>query len=177
MVSFITMMMLFVAGPSAVFIMAKSQPISIEERNVVYQLPHPGMLPDNPFYFAKEVRDSMAQVATRDALRKSELALVVSDRKAAESLSLAQKGKDTLALQTITEAEKEFAQISIWLKESKASGVNPTNDFMDILYQSNTKHKEVILELMKELPQENLSTIKKVFDQNETIYKELKKIR
>ena len=38
---------------------------------VLYNLPYPGLTPDNPLYFIKAVRDRIIDISTRDTLKKA----------------------------------------------------------------------------------------------------------
>lgn len=166
----------FATAPPAIYLFAKSESISLEQKEAVYELPYSGILPDNPLYFVKEARDGIIQVATRDSIRKAQFYLLLSDKKAAAALSLAQKGKEQLALETLQEAEEDFARIPALLEESKKQGVSPSKDFIDKLFQSNNKHHEVITDVMKQIPQGGIDKIKDLLTLNEKINTDLKKI-
>lgn len=163
--------------PSAVYLFAKSQAITMDETTVVYELPYSGMLPDNPLYFMKEIRDGIMKTTTRDNLRKAQLYLLLSDKEIASTLQLARKGKEQLALETLYKSEKYFSEIPSILADSKKQGVSPSNDFMNTLYQSNAKHREVIMEVMKEMPQANVENFKPALELNKNTHTALEKIR
>lgn len=177
LLSLLVSLTLFATAPSAVYIMAKTQAISLDEQKAVYQLPHPGLLPDHPLYFAKGMRDSIMIFFTRDNVKKAELYLLLSDKKAAAALSLAKKGKSQKSLETITESEDLFMKIPPLLKESKEQGVSASNDFIDLLYLSNAKHQEIITEMMKEIPEGDVEQVKDVLGTNTQIRKDLEKLR
>lgn len=169
--------MLFATAPSAVYLFAKAQSISFEEQNAVYQLPYSGMLPDHPFYFVKQIRDGMMEISTRDSIKKAQLYLLMSDKKASAAISLAQKGKHQAALDTLQTAEELFSEIPPLLTQSKQQGVSPTTDFLDTLAQSNEKHKQVITDVMKEIPEGDIAQIKNVLELNKKSAESLKKLR
>jgi hypothetical protein len=128
-----------------------SQAFATQE-TVVYNLPYPGVLPDNPFYFLKIFRDRLTEFATRDNLKKADFFLITSDKRVAMAQDLAKKGRDKLAVETYTKAEKYFFQILPLLIESKKQGVSAPSSFIDTLKLSNAKHHEVGETLIKELP-------------------------
>lgn len=81
---------------------------------VVYELPYPGILPDNPLYFVKIVRDRIIEFLTRDNIKKAQLYLLFSDKRAASALVLVQNGKNSLAITTLSKGEKYFDQIPLF---------------------------------------------------------------
>ncbi len=127
--------------------------VKIPQEKVVYNLPYPGLLPDSPLYITKIIRDRITDFLTRDNLKKAELYLLYSDKRAAMSLFLARKGKNQLAIDTFTKGEKYFLKIPNLLTSAKKQGNQAPSNFIQILKLSNAKHKELIEELIKVLPQ------------------------
>lgn len=153
-----------------------AQPALFETVRSEYQLPYEGILPDNPLYFFKKMRDELVQFGTRDMLKKAEVYLLTSDKQVAAARSLQQKGKIQLSLETLSEAEKNFAEIPTILQQSKQQGVSPSTDFLNLLHQSNLKHKEIINEMMKLLPADNENRLKEILDMNNSSAEQLKKL-
>ncbi len=149
----------------------------MEERKVIYPLPYPGLLPDNPLYFLKSVRDSMFVFTTRDAVKKAQLYLLLSDKHTSAALLLAEKGKEELAIKELQKSEHFFEQIPPLLKSAKKQGSTPpSNDLMTKLYQSNMKRGEIITEVMKKTTQGNITTLKSIFEANKKMKKTLTEI-
>ncbi len=123
------------------------------QEKVIYNLPYPGLLPDNPLYFTKIVRDRITDFLTRDNLKKAELYLLYSDKRVSMSLVLATKGKNQLSIDTFIKGEKYFLKIPELLRSAKKQGVQAPSSFKETLKLSNAKHKELIEELIKTLPQ------------------------
>jgi len=69
-----------------------------------YKLPQARILPDDPIYFFKRVRDWLWLNFAKDKLEKSDIALFIADKKMAETQVLLSKGKINLALATSQEA-------------------------------------------------------------------------
>jgi hypothetical protein len=67
--------------------------MTLQNQKVVYDMPYPGLLPDSPLYFIKIVRDRATEFFTRDNIKKANLYLNYSDKRAVMSLKLAEKGK------------------------------------------------------------------------------------
>ena len=55
--------------------------VKTPQEKVIYNLPYPGLLPDNPLYITKIMRDKITDFLTRDNLKKAELYLLYSDKK------------------------------------------------------------------------------------------------
>lgn len=162
---------LFVSLP-----LSQAQQTVMRQERVVYNLPYPGLLPDHPLYFLKAIRDRFLDVTTRDYLKKAELYLLLSDKRVAMALALADDGKDNLAISTLSKAEKYFLKIPPLLQTSKKQGVTATAELVERLKLSNSKHRMVASELLKKLPQGRGNEIKEIMDINVQIKSQLQKL-
>ena len=145
-----------------------SQTISLDEKETVYELPYPGILPDHPLYFFKVVRDRIWAFSTRDNLKKVDVYILFSDKRAK---ALSNKGKIDLAISTMSKSEKYFLKIPSLLKDSKEQGVAPSQELLDEAKASNNKHKEIIQELLKKAPEGEQNRITEIMKINETSQK------
>lgn len=157
------------------FYSVHSQSISVNQEKVVYTLPYPGILPDHPLYAVKIIRDRILDVMTRDTMKKAQLYLLLSDKRAAMVPFLIQKGKDKLAVGTLDEGEKYFSQIPRLVETSKKQGVSPTADLVHKLKLANVKHREIVETLLKEVPQGQNQEINRILQVNQQIKKDLQK--
>jgi hypothetical protein len=153
-----------------------AEPLNLDDKQVVYPLPYPGILTDHPLYSFKNFRDSIILFTTRDNAKKAQLYLNMSDKRMSIALELAKKGKETLAKKELLKAEEMFLNIPPLLKEAKEQGAAPSNDFLSELSQSNAKHKEVITEVMKEVNQADIETFNTILQKNEEVSREIGKI-
>lgn len=156
-----------------------SQPVTTTPDNkVVYQLPYPGILPDHPLYFLKTTRDKVQAFLTRDNVKKAQLYLLYSDKRLAMAQALEKKGKTSLALSTLSKGEKYFLKIPPLLEQASEQGASPTAEFVDRVKTSNVKHKEVIGEMLQQIPQgshEPLNEIMKITQSSEDQMRKLQK--
>lgn len=129
------------------------QEIKIEAKEIEYELPYHGILPDHPLYFLKSARDRLLIFLTREHIKKAELYLLLSDKRAGMATGLSEKGKWKLATRTIAEGENFFLKIPKTLTTSKEQGVAPADDFILKIKLSNEKHQEIIESLLKDSPQ------------------------
>jgi hypothetical protein len=147
--------------------------VKTPQEKVAYNLPYPGLLPDSPLYLAKAVRDRITDFLTRDNFKKAELYLLYSDKRVAMSLVLARKGKSQLAIDTFVKGEKYFLKIPDLLKSTKEQGGQVPSGFFQTLKLSNAKHKELIEELIKILPQGLNQSLTQLSDLNQQIKLEI----
>lgn len=162
--------------PLFTYIMISQSEAAIEtpQEKVIYNLPYPGILPDHPLYPIKALRDKMRDFLTRDNLKKAELYLLYSDKRAAMSLALAKKGKSQKAIDTFSKGEKYFLKIPALLKAAKQQGGQAPSSFVETLNLSNAKHKEMIAELIKILPQGLNESLSQLSELNSQVKNELK---
>lgn len=151
-------------------------PVIFGQEKVAYNLPYPGILPDHPLYFLKAIRDRLTDITTRDLIKKANVCLLYSDKRAAMSMMLLKKGKNKLAVATFSKGEKYFLRIPELLENSKKQGVTPSSDFIVTLKLSNEKHKELIEQLKNELPQGQAQSTDEIFKTNQNIKDKLSKL-
>lgn len=149
----------------------------IKDGTVVYELPYAGITPENPLYFFKQLRDQIKEFLTRDSIKKAEFLLVSSDKRAHIALILAQKGKTRQSVEVLADAEEKAMRIPEILKESKKQGTAPSEQFIFTLKLSNSKHREIIQELAKMLPQgQDEQVLNALIDINQRIATELEQL-
>ena len=84
------------------------------------------------------------------------------------AITLAKKGKNRLAIETFSKAEKYFLKIPFLLKSAKQQGSSAPSSFVETVKLANAKHKELIDELIKTFPQglnESLTSLSLLNDQ------------
>lgn len=146
----------------------------IKDGTVVYELPYAGITPENPLYFLKQLRDQVKEFLTRDTIQKAEFLLISSDKRAHIALILAQKGKTRQSVEVLADAEERSMRIPGLLKESKKQGTAASEQFIFTLKLSNSKHREIIQELAKMLPQgQDEQVLSALIDVNQRIATEL----
>lgn len=116
-----------------------------------YQLPYPGLLPDNPLYFLKTFRDRIIDFLVSSPLKKAELDLLQADKRLAASIELAAEGKYDLAESTISKGENYFDDAVSKAKEAKKQGMD-TKGVYAKLALSAQKHQDVLTDLEKKAP-------------------------
>lgn len=158
------------------YIISFAQTISLTQNKVAYQLPYPGILPDNPLYPLKAIRDQLIVFFNRDPIKKSEYFLLLSDKRAAMSLELIKKDKYQLAITTFSKGEKYFLKIPPLIKSAKKQGNSPSTEFLEKLRTANQKHAELIDELISRSPKNLIFQINALYQINQEIKKELDRL-
>lgn len=149
----------------------------IKDGTVIYELPYAGITPENPLYFFKQLRDQITEFLTRDSIKKAEFLLVSSDKRVHIAIILAQKGKTRQSVEVLADAEEKAMRIPELLKESKKQGTAPSERFIYTLKLSNSKHREIIQELAKMLPQgQDEQVLSALIDLNQRIATELERL-
>ncbi|MGB9681316.1 MAG: DUF5667 domain-containing protein [Minisyncoccia bacterium] len=161
--------------PLSVYFLESAYQVKADQERVIYDLPYPGLLPDHPLYFLKAIRDRLNDWLTRDYIKKAQLYLLYSDKRANSSLFLAKKGRNNLAISTLSKAEKYFLKIPSLLKEAKKQGQDAPAGFIEKLKLANAKHREIADNFLKTMPQGLNSSIIEVIKINEQIKNQLEK--
>jgi len=97
-----------------------------EKNEYLYKLPEPGLLPTNPFYGFKKIRDILWIKFSGDGAKRAKVELLVADKRMSEAKMLLEdnKGDSGLktsqeALDTLKSAEGSISGVSKETEESK----------------------------------------------------------
>lgn len=132
------------------------------QNTVEYELPYPGLLPDNPLYFLKVIRDRVVSFLISDPKKKAEFNLLQADKRLNAGLYLFNSAKSgtvqnptkenekkiNLAISTISKAENYFFEAILEINKAKTQGIDITN-LAGRLLTSSEKHQEIIISLEK----------------------------
>lgn len=138
---------------------------------VNYELPYPGLLPDNPLYFLRVIRDRVVSFLISDSLKKAEFNLLQSDKRLNAGVYLFNKGKIDLAISTISKAENYFEKSLQKIKEARRQGMETTG-ITNKLIDSSKKHQEVLGNLLEKVPQNFKSDFVRLLQRVEEFAKE-----
>ena len=127
---------------------AQENNVSTPSSTIDYSLPYPGILPDNPLYFIKALRDRTISFFISDPLKKAEFNLLMADVRlnAAQYLYAKGEAKYSLAETTISKAENYFLNALVMLNAAKQQGTQ-IDDLSAKLINAAKKHQQVIKEL------------------------------
>lgn len=118
-------------------------------KRVNYELAYPGMLPDNPFYVLKVVRDGIVKILINDPFKRAKFSLLNSDKRIFAGKLLLDKGKDKLAMETIEKSnnyldEAVFAIKALKKQSPKSSDIEP---FLQQMKAASQKHRELLTDM------------------------------
>jgi len=119
-----------------------------------YQFPNPGqILPDNPLWVFKAVRDRIWYLITPSPLKRAELALLFSDKRLMSAETLFENKKPDIAISTLIKGEKYLAVAVADEALARSKGYD-TSAFLNKLALASLKHREVIESLMPRVPED-----------------------
>lgn len=122
--------------------------------NINYFLPYPGrVLPDNPLWSLKALRDRIWLLITTNSMRRAELKLLFADKRLVSSQILFQKGKMEEGLSTLTKAEKYLEEVGFDEEVMRKKGID-TTELLSRLTNASLKHYQVMQEILEVVPEE-----------------------
>lgn len=144
------MSILSVTNPQSVF-PQDSATVSAQKTEVqpqvMYYLPYPGVLPDNPLYRVKVARDWVQLWLTFNPLQKAQRELLYADKRVNAAKALIEGGKPELGVSTATKAEKYLEQAVNSTLTLQQSGKD-VKSLLLTLAKATTKHGEVLQQLL-----------------------------
>lgn len=136
-------------------------PTPIPISYVQYDLAFPGMLPDNPLYKLKVLRDKFIGASILNPLKKIDFYVLQADKGILATAMLIDKNKIDLAQTTALKAENNFTLIApqLYMLPEK-----PNKDFFKKLGTSGLKHQEVLMSIIKRVPKDKQKVFENVID-------------
>ncbi|MDO8621178.1 MAG: DUF5667 domain-containing protein [Candidatus Levybacteria bacterium] len=125
---------------------------STQSTIIKYDLAYPGILPDNPLYKLKVVRDKIVASLISDPNKKIEFYLLQTDKGILATAMLIDNNKVDLALQTALKAENNYTLLTQQLYKFRQK---PNANFFKKLKTASLKHQEVLASLIKRVPEKN----------------------
>ncbi len=118
---------------------------SSSKKTIEYPLPYPGLLPDNPLYVLKAIRDRIIEVLISDPIKKANFELLQADKRLNEGVSLFNKGekKYALAETTISKGENYFEKGIAEIERGNKQGI-VTAGTSQRFHLASLKHREII---------------------------------
>lgn len=131
----------------------------IQIAKIDYDLAYPGMLPDNPFYKLKVLRDKLSTTLISDPYKRTAFYLLQADKGILATAILIDKHRVDLANETALKAENN---VSLLTGELYRFSEKPSNEFFNKLKTASLKHQEVLESLIERLPENEQKTLKTV---------------
>ena len=129
-------------------VFAQNTPLMQRPISVNYDLPYPGILPDNPLYFLKAIRDNLIGFFITEPVKKANYDLLMADKRLASAKALVDKGKGDLAITTLSKSGNYFDQALQQIAMAKRQGEN-ADLVIARLINASIKHQEVISQMVQ----------------------------
>jgi hypothetical protein len=126
-------------------VLAQSTP-SAQILNAQYNLPYQGILPDNPLYFLKALRDNALNFLITDPVKKANYDLLMADKRLSAASALLNKGKVDLSITTLSKSGNYFYLAIQQAATAKKQGED-ANDLLSTLLTASLKHQQVIYKM------------------------------
>lgn len=128
---------------------------------VQYDLAYPGMLPDNPLYKLKVLRNKFIAASIFNPLKKIDFYILQADKGILATAMLIDKNKIDLAQSTALKAENNFTLIApqLYMLAKK-----PNKDFFKRIETAGLKHQEVLMSIIKRIPKDKQKVFENVID-------------
>lgn len=117
-----------------------------------YVLPYPGFMPGHPFYKISNFIDQLQEWWSFGSFAKFKYHLAMADKKLIEAKTLFEYKQYLLASQALPQYESHLRKVSFHLRQAQ----NESKDISEkriVFGKAITKHKEVLEQLEKELPE------------------------
>lgn len=122
--------------------------ITMENKQIQYDLPYPGLLPDNPIYTLKVMRDKIVEFFISDPAKKADYEMLQADKRINASIYLS-TGKpvhEDLISSTVSKAFNYFEQAVVQTQAAAKQGTDMQN-FIQHMDTAAQKYHSVILQL------------------------------
>ena len=119
------------------------------------------MLPDNPLYKIKVLRDKIMLILINDPNKKAAYHLLLANKQLLMSKMLVDKGNIPLARETALKGEN---QITLMTFAFKKAGLKPQENFLNEVKMATLKHQELLKEIIAKVPADDAGTFSTVLE-------------
>lgn len=126
-----------------------------------YILVYPGILPDNPLYGIKMIRDKIILLLITDPVKKVKFNLLQSDKRLGAGIMLWDSDHKHLleAIETVSKGQNYFSSAVADVTRMKSEG-RDTSALRNELIKASQKHQEVLNDWVKKVPEGNKPMVK-----------------
>jgi len=121
-----------------------SQAAEGANESVDYALPYPGILPNHPLYFLKELRDRIIETLVVDPVRKSEFYLLQGDKWLSSGLMFLEKNDSAQAKMIIEKSADRMQQVVTLLSGEVSKNKPIPSGALDKFEKAIQKHLEIV---------------------------------
>lgn len=149
-------------------VIASPSPIITITPTPNYVMVYPGILPDNPLYGIKTLRDKVVSFMIGDPLKKAEFDLLQADKRIGAALLLIETGErdqQELALSTISKGQNYYEDAIHKLAEAKSQGSGST-DMVTLMKRAVEQHIYKMQQSKKKLPKDLQPTMEQLIQRS-----------
>jgi len=148
-----------------------SEAVDLDEniQAVELEVGEPQLLPDNPFYFLKNIGRGVQDFFAFDPVKKAELKLKFANEKLIEVKILAEKNKDTKIIEKgLENYQKEIEKIKTVAEtiKEKAEQNPKVSEFLDKFIKNQVLHQRILQKLENQVPSQVFEKIKETRERN-----------
>lgn len=170
-VLFVSVEKMTVYAKTGLAVISQISPTPTLVPKIDYYLVYPGVLPDQPIYKIKAVRDRIWLLLTTDPLKKSELLLLYADKRAGAGKVLIEGNKIDLGITTFWKGEKYLEQAVKEIEQAKEKKLN-ISAMVEKIRKASLKHEEILLEIKEKISPDGKASIEEILKYLEEIQKE-----
>lgn len=145
-------------------------------KKVEYLLPYPGILPDNPLYWLKRIRDAILDKLIVDPVRRIEFLILQADKRLGMGTMLFEQNKAVLAEQTISKGEVYLEQAVNNLRDLKQKGDAVPPYVIEKITLATQKHIEVLNDLLLKANEAQKTGLRQALERSKAVLEIISKI-
>lgn len=143
-------------------------PQDVRKISINYQLPEPGLSPENPLWTAKVLIDKVDSSMTWDNLQRAEEFLDDADTRLVAGEEIVAKGKVEEGFLVLQKGEQYLA--SSYESLSREENSPDKVQFLRKISLAALKHREILENVMLSAPDDGRAVISKVLDTSKLVY-------
>ncbi len=148
---------IFISSILVVFLIASSPVYAAE-----YELAWPGILPDNPLYKVKILRNKIIERLIIHPSRKVEFYLLMADKTLYASKLLLEKGEYSLARETALKGENYFSMLTAEYEKIATKNRTIPTHLRDKINSAYRAHQQLISYLYNKAPEQDKKTFENI---------------
>lgn len=127
------------------------------------ELPDPGILPGNPFYFLKSISEGIGTFLTFGDIKKAERFAFLAEKRLAEADALAEKGDSNRAEKAAEKYQERLAAALDKAEEAKEKGLD-VDAILAKVSEATLKHQEVLARVFEKVPEQARKGIERAME-------------
>ncbi|HEX7041835.1 MAG TPA: DUF5667 domain-containing protein [Patescibacteria group bacterium] len=143
-------LLILLTFPQLLYAQTPSPTVSPTPISVDYTLPYPGLLPNNPLYILKVVRDKIVSFFITNPSKRASFDLLQADKRLEAAYQLQKEGSkyDDLVISTLSKGENYFDDSIIQIKSATSMGDDTAGQILT-MHTASLKHMQVITQMMQ----------------------------